>query len=53
MVDYKMPIDYVSLIVAITSFLLSALSHIRYSKCSNCMEVQMEHEKTPLVKDKK
>ena len=48
-----MPIDFVSLTIAIMSFLLSALSHIRYSKCSNCMEVQMEHEKTPLVKDEK
>jgi hypothetical protein len=42
-------IDIISIIIASTGLLISVLSHIRHSKCSNCIEIDT---KTPTEEKK-
>ena len=37
-----MPVDPVSLTIAIVALLTTIVSHIRHSECSNCMKIDMK-----------
>lgn len=48
-----MAIDIISLTIALSSLIIGIVSHIKHSKCLNCIDIEMKDQNIQQILDEK